>query len=255
MRAWRYGTVLCLAVAAVATAGMYWSAGTRQVRIAPPEDRPMIEVATNPDLGAEVARYRAEGKDWPTKRQIANDIAASRTQLWEECGRKLMTAHEDDRLALAHFASAYFKRGPRQQEELVSLLHSQDVKLVNGLLHFLTYTVELGPNGEWQIGKGLGGAEVARHIAGVYKTHPALAASVASTLGTYRAAAKGEVATLLRIALSQNWAEVFQAKMALLQVDRNGVYSQFDLGELDQPLTDEQRTAIEKYLAGHGGGS
>jgi len=160
----------------------------------------------------------------------------------------------DERLAVAHFASAYYKRGPQQKEELISLLHSQDVHLVWGLLTLLSYTVDLGPNGEWQLEKGLGGSEIAHHIAGVVKAHPKLASAVASTLGIYGPAAKGEVVTLLRIALSRDWIDVFQAKIALRQIDFNGVYSRFSLDPLDAPLTDEQRTAIEKYLALHGEG-
>jgi hypothetical protein len=203
------------------------------------------------DLGPELVRYRNEGKDWRRKCEIANAVAASQTHLWEKCSRKMKFV-EEERLALAHFASAYFKRGPQQQDELVSLLHSQDVQLVWGLLQLLAYTVDLGPNGEWQLDKGLGGSEIAHHLVGVVNTHPTLASSVASTLGIYGPAAKGEVVTLLRIALSHNGTEVFQAKVALRGIDFDGVYSRFGLDPFDAPLTDEQRTAIEEYLALHG---
>lgn len=242
MRTWQYNIGLVLAV--LATAGACWYVGTRKRRVATQE--------MSSDLSAELARYRTDGTTWRKKCEIANEIAASQTQLWESCGRKLRTVEGGDRLAVAHFASAYYKRGPQQQEELVSLLHSQDIQLVFGLIQLLSYTVDLGPNGEWQLQKGLGGSEMAHHIAGVYKTHPGCASAVASTLGIYGPAARGEVATLLRIALSQNWIEVFQAKIALRGIDFNGVYSQFGLDPLDAPLTDEQRTAIEKYLALHG---
>jgi hypothetical protein len=239
MRIWLYGTVLSLAV--IVIAGMYWYARIRN------------KEATSSDLNAELARYRTKGNSWRTKCEIANNFAASQTYLFERCARKLKDVEGNDRLAIGHFASAYYKRGPQQKEELIALLHSQDVKLVWGMLQLLCYTADLGPNGEWQLDKALGGSEMAHHIASVYQAHPKLAASVASTLGIYGPAAKGEVMTLLRIALSQNWAEVFQAKMALMQIDREGVYSQFDLGLLDEPLTDEQRIAIENYLALHGG--
>jgi hypothetical protein len=208
MRTRRYGAVLALAV--VVTAGVCWYAGTRKVRMASREP--------SSDLGPELELYRAEGKNWRAKCEIANEVAASQAHLWEKCARKMKDV-EEERLALAHFASAYFKRGPQQKEELISLLHSQDVKLVWGLLTLLSYTVDLGPNGKWQLDKGLGGAEIARHIAGVVKTHPKLAATVASTLGIYGPAAKGEVVTLLRIVLSPDWIDVFQAKIALRGID------------------------------------
>src|SRR5262245_34131093 len=138
MRTWRYGAVLALAV--IVIAGVYWwYAGTRKVRITP-----------SPDLSAELELYRAAGNNWRKKCAIANAVAASHTQLWEKCGQKLNTVEGNNRLAIGHFASAYYKRGPQQQEELISLLHSQDIRLVGELLTLLCYTAELGPNEEWQ---------------------------------------------------------------------------------------------------------
>ncbi len=246
MRTWRYGAVRSLVVMVIA--GLCWCAGTRQIPIAPREERAVSEVTTNSDLRAALVRYREE-KDYRTKCEIAKSFAASRSHLWEECVQRRMTPKEDERKALFHFTDAYFKRGPQQKEELISLLHSQDVELVGWLLLLLTETSELGPNGEWQPNKGLGGSEIAHHIASVYNTHPSLAWGVASALHHYGSAAKSEVRTLLRIVLSWDEMEVLIAKIALREIDSDGVYSQFGLDPTDAPLTDEQRTAIEKHLA------
>ncbi len=210
----------------------------------------MNHIITPPDLYAEIERYRAAGDDRRRRCAVADDIAASRTGIWDACGRKIRDVEGNERIALAHFASAYYKRGPRQKDELVSLLHSPDTQLVLGLLTLLNYTVDLGPGGEWQMDKRLGGAEVAGHVAGVYNTHPNLATAIATTLGVYDQAAKGEVATLLRITLSQDRNAVFSAKIALQEIDPTGVYLQFNLDPLDAPLTDDQRAAIQKHLGG-----
>lgn len=212
----------------------------------------MNEVKTVPDLPTELARYRNEGKNYVAKCAVANEVASTQTNLLETCARKIKAATTDDRLVLAHFASAYFKRGRQQKEELISLLHSNDVQLVSGVLTLLAYTVDLGPNNQWQLDKALGGSEIASHIAGVMKIHPNLGPSVASTLGIYGSAARGEGNTLLRIMLTQNEIGCFGAKVALQQVDANGLYAKFGLDPLENPLTPEQRMQIEKYLRDRG---
>ena len=231
---WRYGTGLSLAV--VGIAGIYWYASLQKARIASHEDRS--------DLRADLERYRAAGDDRLRRCDVANDVAASRTDVWEACSRKIRDVEGNERIALAHIASAYYKRGPRQKDELVSLFHSPDAQLVLGLLTLLNYTVDLGPNGEWQMENRLGGAEMARLVAGVYNTHPTLTPAVATTLGIYGSEAKGVVDTLLRIILSQDRWTVYTAKIALREIDFDGVYSQFGLDPLDAPLTEEQRIAI-----------
>ena len=246
MRTVRTGVLLSLVV--ILTAGVYWYVATQKICPAPEEIHVMNQIPVPPDLNAEIELYRAAGDDRRRRCAVADDIAASRTDVWDACARKIRDVEGSERIALAHFASAYYKRGPRQKDELVSSLHSPDAQLVLGLLTLLSYTVDLGPDGEWQMDKRLGGSEVASHIAGVYTTHPDLAIAIATSLGVYDQAAKGEVATLLRITLSQDRNAVFSAKIALREVDLAGVYTQFDLDPLDAPLTDDQRAAIQKHL-------
>jgi hypothetical protein len=237
----------------IAVSVLCWSTRTRQARIAPHEERAVeepdaSEVITSSDLGVAVAQYREE-QDYRKRCRIAKSFAASQTRFWDACVRRRMEQHWDERKALWHFADAYIKRGARQKEELISLLHSQDEELLGWLLLLLDEANELGPNGEWHPHKGLGGSELAHHIAGVYKTHPTLGLTIAQTLGNYGPAAKGEVRTLLRILLTPDTWTVFLAKIALDDIDPT-VYAQFGLGSgsLREPLTDEQRTAIRKYL-------
>lgn len=198
------------------------------------------------ELRAEVTQYGA-AKDWWEASEIANRVASAHSHLWEKCSRNSLFANLEDRLALAHFASAYSQRGPQQKEELTSLLHSTDRQLVRELLDLLGACEELGPNGGWS-GKGLGGEEIVCHIAQVYDTRPSLGFAVASTLRLYGPMAKGQIPTLLRIALSRDDIDVFEAVTALRSLDREGVSTRFGLGAT-QPLTDMQREAIEEHLA------
>lgn len=248
MRTNRTGVLLSLAV--VLTAGVCWYTTTRRVRPASEQVRVLNPITARPDLNAEIERYRAAGDDRRARCAVADDFATSRTDVWDACGRKIGDVEGSKRIALAHFASAYSKRGRRQKDELVALLHSPDIQLVLGLLTLLNYTVDLGPTGEWQMEESLEGAEVAGHVAAVYSVHPTLAPAVATTLGVYGPAAKGTTDTLLRIALSHDRFAVFTAKIALREIDIEGVYSQFDLDPLDAPLTDIQRAAIQKHLGG-----
>jgi hypothetical protein len=198
------------------------------------------------------AASHREAKDWRTKCEVAQRFAESQTHLYEACARRWPAHHIDDEgQALVHFASAYFKRGPRQKEELITLLHSEDEELVGWLLKIINHAFEPDPNGVLQSYKPLGGAEIAHHIAGVYKTHPDLAGGVAQALKWYRADAKSEIPTLLRIVLSPgDDMTAFIATQAIGLIDEN-VYSQFGFDHLQfaEELTAEQRAAIEKYLA------
>lgn len=256
MRTWRFCVVLSPAVFAIAVAVLCWYAGMRHDRIAPNEglavEEPVAnEVVASPDLPTAAAQYREE-KDYRKRCGIAKSFAASQTRFWEACVRRRMEQHEDERKALWHFADAYIKRGPQQQEELITLLHSKDEELVGWLLLLLAEASELGPNGEWHPKKGLGGSELARHIASVYKTHPTLGVTVAQTLCHYGPAAKSEVRTVLRILLTPGEWTVFLAKSALDSIDPD-LYLQFALGSYRDPLTDGQRAAIEKYLLSQDG--
>jgi hypothetical protein len=63
--------------------------------------------------------------------------------------------------ALAHFASVYYHRGPEQKHELISLLQSDDLDVVGGLLALLRDTCgDLDADGAELSGKPLGGAEL-----------------------------------------------------------------------------------------------
>jgi hypothetical protein len=59
-------------------------------------------------LYAEIIRYQLAGKD-AAKCVVANYVAGSQSNLWESCAWRVWFADVDERHALAHFASAYFK--------------------------------------------------------------------------------------------------------------------------------------------------
>ena len=192
------------------------------------------------------AASHREAKDGRTQGEIAQRFDESQTHLYESCARRCPAHFIDEGIALVLFLSAYYKRGPQQKEELITLLHSKDEELVGWLLEILARAFE--PDSEWHA-KPLGRAEIAHHIADVYKTHPGLAWGVAQALKNYGADAKGEIPTLLRIVLSsKDGMVVFMAKLAIGSID-GGVYSQFGFEHKLAFLTAEQRAAIEKYLA------
>lgn len=199
------------------------------------------------NLNVEIARYVLKENTYATQSDIANNVALSQKNLCKLCARRMETATDNERLALAHFVSAYYKRGPRQKEELMSLLHSDDIRLVDWLLELLYYTVDLGPNGEYQLDKPLGGAEIPPHITRIWKRHRELEYSVATVLNGYGKLAKSEATTLLRIALSDNKQVAFLASLYLQNVDDN-LAKRFGFDENHRQITDEQRKEIEAYL-------
>ncbi len=204
-------------------------------------------------LYGDIVRYRS-AKDAVARVAIARGVASSQSNLLESCTlRAGYTRTSDlDQRALAHFVSAYFNRGEKQKQELYSLLHSRDTQLVIGMLWLLWTARDLDPNGELNDHKPLGGSEMPPLLSMVIRDRPDLAGVVAITLGYYGPLAKGETATLLRVVLSDSESDSQHAKQALSSIDFDGVYSKFSL-DPDQPLTKEQRTAIEAYLQLHGG--
>jgi hypothetical protein len=263
MRTWRYSAGRSPAV--VAIAWLCWCASAPQVRTASHEDRDAVEerTASHEDRGvkkravteeAPTSEFRAvalrhrNAKTGREQCEVAKSFAASKTHFWEACVERMKANYIDEYLALGHFASAYYKRGPQQKEELVTLLQSRDEELVGWLLLLLTRTCELDEDGRW-LDKALGGAEIAGLIARVYATHPRLGAGVAQALYGYGPEAKGAVPTLLRIIVSRDPLQVFGATLALRRIDFEGVYSRFGLESVVDSLDEAQQAAIEKYLA------
>ncbi len=203
--------------------------------------------ATCKSLYGDIVRYRS-AKDAAARVAIARDVASSQSNLLESCAlRAGYTRTSDlDQRALAHFVSAYFNRGEKQKQELYSLLHARDTQLVLGMLWLLWTARDLDPNGELN-DEPLGGSEMPPHLARLAKDRPDFAGVAAITLGYYGPLAKGETATLLRVVLSDSESDSQAAKRALSSIDFDGVYSKLSL-DSDQPLTKEQRTAIEAYL-------
>ena len=204
-------------------------------------------------LYGDIVRY-SSAKDAAARVVIARGVASTQSNLLESCALRASndTAPSLHQWALAHFVSAYVARGEQQKQELYALLHSRDTELILGMLWLLGTTRDLDANGELDGDKPLGGSEMPPHLSRIAKDHPDLAGVAAITLGDYGPLAKGETATLLRVVLSDRESDSQEAKRALSSIDFDGVYSKFSL-DPDQPLTKEQRTAIEAYLQLHGG--
>lgn len=194
----------------------------------------------------DVVRYQAAETN-AARTAIAYEVASSQPNLWESCAWRIWFATEPETKALAHFASAYFKRGPRQKEELVELLHSGDRELVISLLSLLRKTGELDRDGKMQDDKPLGGSEISSHVSKIIGTDSSPNAAVVVTLEKYGTCARSEAATLLKLALSENNSAFLSTiTSALFAVDPS-LCSNLGI-ERDKPLTNEQRTEIEKYL-------
>ena len=262
MRTWRYSAARSPAV--VVIAWLCWCASAPQVRTASHEDRDVVEerTASHEDHGvkkramteeAPTSEFRAaalrhlNAKTGREQCEAAKSFAASQTHFWEKYARS-NDVRVVEQLALSHFASAYYNRGPQQKEELVTLLQSRDEELVDGVLRLLHGACELDEDGRW-LDKALGGAEIAGLIARVYSTHPGLGARVAQVLFRYGPEAKSAVPTLLRIIVSRDPLQVFGATLALGRIDFDGVYTRFGLESVVDALNDAQQAAIEKYLA------
>jgi hypothetical protein len=204
-------------------------------------------------LYGDIVRYRS-AKDAAARVAIARGVASSQSNVLESCALRAGYTQGSslDRRALAHFVSAYFNRGEKQKQELYSLLLSRDTQLVIGMLWLLWDARDLDPNGELNGEKPLGGSEVPTRLSRLAKDRPDLAGVAVITLGYYGPLAKGETATLLRVVLSDSESDSRDAKRVLSSIDFDGLYSKFSL-DLDKPLTEEQRSAIEAYLQLHGG--
>ncbi len=207
-------------------------------------------------LDDQLVRYRSaeklSGKQKFTARlAIANDVASSQKDLWESCAWRIraVAAGNLGALPLGHFASVYFKKGQKQQDELISLLLSEDAHLLSALLELLSETDDIDSNGQFQPDKPLGGSEIPPYISRIARNHPELADSVEQALGRYGSLAKNEAVTLLRVILSDDYSLSFVARISLLQVDKD-LHAEFGL-DREGPLNDAQRRGIEKYIESH----
>ena len=216
-----------------------------------PAQEPNNSLTPSSTLYDDITRYRL-AKDDAARSAIANDVASSQTDIWQSCALRIFFTntfkqHNDiERDALAHFASAYYKRGPRQKEELTSLLQSRNPQLVVGLLWLLRFTRDLGPNGELQADKPMGVHEIPPYISRIARAHPKLENVSIMTLSDYGHFAKSETATIMKVILSDDKVDSRNAKRALFEVDPRA-YAKFGI-DPDKPLTNEQKTEIKKYL-------
>ena len=67
------------------------------------------------ELHYQIVRYRS-AKNGAVQSAIADEVASSLTNLWEACAWRMMAPGDGNarKLALTHFASAYFKKGQRR---------------------------------------------------------------------------------------------------------------------------------------------
>jgi hypothetical protein len=226
-----------------------WFVLARKQKFLAAEDQVLNRTNSSRDFDSALAKYQSMGDDYRAKCLFAAELAAVQADLWVSCATRILGADTEDRLAIAHFASSYFRRGQKEKDELIALLHSDDENLVRGVLVLLSYTVELGKNDEWQLDKPLGGGSIPPHISAAYRLHPELPNSVATAMGRYGSLAKPEVVTLLIMMLSSDPLASFAGKVALWEVDPEGLFRRFGLA-LDKPLTDEQKTRIEEFIKG-----
>lgn len=203
----------------------------------------------NDSFDSRLSAYLAE-PDYARRCDIAKYAASTQPDLLRLCARRMLNVVDTSKQqAISHFATRYYQLGGKQSE-IVQLLQSGDVDLVDGLLSLLCSAVEIDGNGTWQLDRPLGGPEMPSHVARVAISHPELSSSVASTLGKYgqgiyNKQTKKEMRTLLTMLLSQDEQLSRSAYFAILMID-DALCVRFGLG-LD-PLTEQQKNAIADYI-------